>query len=518
MKRREFLKYVGASGCTSWTAAPAAAVGQAPSTEAGDSGRPNFLIIMSDQHSPHVLGCYGDPVIRTPNLDALASRGVMFGNNYCAAPLCVPSRTAFLTGQAPSATRVWRNDDTLCSDIPTFAHALGASGYDTALIGRMHFNGMDQWHGFGKRLVGSLLPQYSYLKFPLSPELTPGATGRTRRAVEIAGPGKTAYQAYDQDVTKSAIQYLRERPEAGAKPFCAVVGFVLPHPPFVCSSAQWDYYLNRVSIPEVPAEYFHHLHPAMERWRKMRGLEDLKPEEIRKARAGYYGLVTDLDTRIGRILAALQQQPFADNTIVIYTSDHGEMAGENGIWWKMNMYQGSVSVPLIVSWPGRWAPRKCDEVTSLIDIAPTVLELAKASTLPQATGNSLIPLLQNRKVKWLNEAFSEYPPDLGVPAIRMIRSGKWKLVYFDGQRPQLFDLENDPHEFHDLGEDPVYAEVRDTLMRRVLSGWSAEKVREGVDVRVATDGLMHKWEMQVRPPATAQWEAPPGANVFPDRS
>lgn len=249
-----------------------------------------------------------------------------------------------------------------------------------------------------------------------------------------------------------------------------------------------------------------------------RELEDLKPAEIRKARAGYYGLVTDLDTRIGRILAVLKQQPFAHNTIVIDTSDHGEMAGEHGIWWKMNLYQGSVTVPLIVSWPGRWASRRCDEVTCLIDIAPTILDLAEASALPEATGNSLVPLLHGRKVEWLNEAFSEYPPDLGVPPIRMIRSGKWKLVHFDGERPQLFDLENDPHEFRDLGEDPVYKEVRETLMRRAFSGWSADEIRKGTDGRVATDGLMHKWEMQVRSPATAQWEAPPGANVFPDRS
>lgn len=514
MKRRDFLKYVGASGCGPWPLARAAE----SQASRGGSARPNFLILMSDQHSPHVLGCYGDPVVRTPNLDALAERGVLFRNHYCSAPLCVPSRMAFLTGQQPSATRVWRNDDTLASDIPTFAHSLGASGYHTALIGRMHFNGMDQWHGFGKRLVGSLLPQYSYLKFPLSPELTPGAQGRSRRAVEIAGPGKTAYQAYDEDVTESAIQYLRGRSDSQGSPFCAVVGFVLPHPPFVCSRDQWEYYRDRVTIPEVPPGYFEHLHPAMQRWRQMHGVEDIKPDEVRKARAGYYGLVSELDARIGRILGELSRHSFARNTIVIYTSDHGEMAGENGIWWKMNFYQGSVSVPLIVSWPGKWAPGRSDRVTSMIDLAPSILNLAQAPALPEATGSSLEPLLGGGKVEWLDEAFSEYPPDLGVPAIRMIRSGRWKLVNFDGQRPQLFDLETDPHEFHDLGEDAACAQVRATLMSRALSGWSAAAVSQGAEVRLASDPIMHKWEMQVRPPATAQWEAPAGCNVFPEKA
>src|SRR5579863_8725090 len=207
MKRREFLKRVGASG---GAALPLARAASASQVNSNDSERPNVLIIMSDQHSPHVLGCYGDRVVKTPNLDALADHGVLFRSTYCAAPLCVPSRMAFLTGQQPSSTRVWENGDTLASDIPTFAHALGAAGYDTALIGRMHFLGIDQWHGFGRRLVGDVLPQYPYLKIPLTPELLVGAQG-IPKSVQVAGPGKTAYQAYDEDVTESAIRFLREK-------------------------------------------------------------------------------------------------------------------------------------------------------------------------------------------------------------------------------------------------------------------------------------------------------------------
>jgi len=380
----------------------------------------------------------------------------------------------------------------------------------------MHFNGVDQWHGFGKRLVGDVLPQYPYVKFPLSPELTPGATGSSRKAVEIAGPGKTAYQAYDEDVTESTIQFLRERATDGTRPFCAVVGFVLPHPPFVCSKTQWDYYYHRVTLPETPSDFFAHLHPAMQHWRKMREVEDIKPEEVRRARAGYYGLVTELDTRIGRILSELNGHEFARNTIVIYTSDHGEMAGENGIWWKMNLYEGSVSVPLIISWPGRWAPGQRSEVTSLVDVAPTILDISKADALPEATGSSLLPILGGGKVEWLDQTYSEYAPDLGVPAIRMIRSGRWKLVNFDGDRPQLFDLETDPHEFRDLGEDPAYAQVRETMVSRVLSGWSAEEVKKGAAKRQAASEMMRKWAMQVRPPTTVQWVAPPGVNVYPE--
>jgi choline-sulfatase len=408
------------------------------------------------------------------------------------------------------------NEDTLCSNIPTFAHSLGAAGYDTALIGRMHFNGMDQWHGFGKRLVGSLLPQYPYLKPPLSPDLWPGAEGRSRKGIDLAGPGKTAYQAYDEDVTEAAIQFLREQAKVTNKPFCAVVGFVRPHPPFVCSKTQWDYYHDRVSIPEVPSTYFQHLHPAIQRWRKMRGIEDITPEEFRRARAAYYGLVTELDIRIGRILGELEKQGLARNTVIVYTSDHGEMAGENGMWWKQNFYEGSVTVPLIMSFADRWVPAQRREVTSLIDVAPTILDMAQAMPLPEAIGSSLLPLLENGNVGWVNEAFSECRPELSVPAIRMIRSGRWKLVHFDGERPQLFDLQNDPHEFNDLAEDVGYAEVRKTLLDRVLSGWSAEDGRIGFERRMASSEMMSKWAVQVRPPLTAQWVAPPGANRFPE--
>jgi choline-sulfatase len=510
MKRRQFLKYVGASGCAAF---PLERATTAALSNRDRSDRPNLLILLSDEHSPHVLGCYGDSVVRTPNLDALASRGVIFRNSYCASPLCVPSRTAFLTGQQPSATQVWGNDDTLRSDIPTFAHSLGAAGYDTALIGRMHFQGMDQWHGFGERLVGEVLPLYPYLEFPLSPELAQGARGPLPRSIQIAGPGKTAYEAYDEDVTKSAIQFLRERTKIGTKPFCAVVGFVLPHSPFVCSKTEWDYYYDRVSIPQLPADYFEHLHPAMQRWRKVH--EEVTTEEVRRARAGYYGLVTELDRQIGRILSELEEHDFARKTAVLYTSDHGEMAGEHGMWYKENFYEASVAVPLIASWPGHWAPTQRHEVTSLIHVAPTLLELAKADPLPEATGSSLLPLLEGQKAEWVDEALSEYAPDSVRTAMRMIRSGRWKLVHYDDQQPQLFDLESDPHEFKDLAGEAAYSQVREALMERALSGWSAEEVKRGTDRRLAWKGIMERWAEMVRPVATPQWTAPPDANRFP---
>jgi choline-sulfatase len=484
------------------------------------SAKPNLLVIMSDQHSARVLGCAGDTVVRTPNLDRLATQGALFTNTYCQSPLCVPSRMSFLTSQQPTGIKVWTNGDTLPSDLPTFAHSLGAAGYETALIGRMHFNGLDQWHGFEKRLVGSLVPQYPHLPFPLTPALAPGARGASKEGVTIAGPGRTAYQLYDEQVTEAAVQFLRERAKSPrGRPFCAVVGLILPHAPFVCEKADWDYYYPRVTIPEVPPGYFESLHPAVRTWRKNRGVDGLTTEQVRRARAGYYGLVTHLDRLIGRILDELKAVRLDGATAVFYTSDHGESAGENGMWWKFSGYETSVKVPLIASWPVVWKPaRRVREVTSLIDMAPTLTELAGAPPLPSARGRSLTPLLEGKDVPWPNEAWSEFPPAFGVPAMRIHRSGNWKLVHYDGQRPQLFDLENDPQEFRDLAEDSRYAEMRKQLQAKALAGWSAEEMRKGMEKHAAEGRILRQWALQVKPEPTSQWTAPPGADfILPEK-
>lgn len=475
--------------------------------------QPNILVIMTDQHSSHVAGCYGDPVVRTPNLDALAARGVLFENAYCAAPVCVPSRMSFLTGRSPSQNQVWTNDDTLPSDRPTFAHALGAAGYETALIGRMHFLGPDQNHGFDQRLVGDVVPSYPDGRIGLSQPLIPGAANVS---VQVAGPGKTGYQAYDTDVTSAAVDYLHSAAH-GDKPFCAVVGFVLPHPPFVCSREDWDYYYHRVSIPEVPTGYLNHLHPAVQTWRKDYHVVGLTQEEIRRGRVGYYGIVSEMDRNVGKILDALKQSGLDDNTIIVYVSDHGEMAGENDMWWKFNFYEGSVKVPLIISCPSKFpVGQRRSEVVSLMDVAPSLCEIAGASPMPDSPGRSLRPLIAGEKISWENPIFSELPANYHVPAVRMVRRGDWKLVHFDGMRPQLFNLKDDPHEFNDLGEDATHGRIREKLSALATANWSASEINSEVAARDRERVLITEWARQTHPPDPDLWKAPPGANVFPE--
>ena len=281
---------------------------------------PNILVLLSDQHSKFHLGCYGDPLVRTPNLDRLAAEGMRFDAAYCPAPLCCPSRMSFMTGRTPSRNQVWGNHHTLNSGIPTWPHALGAAGYDTALIGRMHFNGPDQRHGFFQRPLG----EYS-ARFPGAPEeggprwqRFPATTsGQSRPAVEIAGRGTTTYQYFDEQVTAATCSFLQKKANAD-RPFAAVAGFVLPHCPFIAPKELFDYYYAKVDIPPVENPQ-----PAtIQRFRRLRGLLDppLDDQRVRVARAAYFALCEYFDQLIGQVLACLDQTGLSQNTLVVYTS------------------------------------------------------------------------------------------------------------------------------------------------------------------------------------------------------
>jgi len=483
------------------------------------SERPNFLVIMSDQHSPHFMGCAGEGLVRTPHLDGLAERGVVFDANYCAAPLCVPSRMTFLTGRHCSDIGVWTNGCMLPSDIPTFAHGLGAAGYETVLGGRMHFVGPDQRHGFEKRIIGDVLSPFPGGPGPDLGHISMASTGQSRRAVEIAGPGRTAYQAYDVEVTDTCCRWLEEREDE--RPFCLVVGYVLPHCPFICPKELYEEYYERIEIPRVPEDYLDELHPAVRLWRRMRGIDDLTEVEIRRARAAYYGLVTYMDELIGRLLKALADSRFGEETVVAYTSDHGEMAGEHGMWWKSSFYEGSARVPMIWSWPGRLREgARVGAVTSLLDVGPTLLEMAGAELLPQVAGRSLVGFLGEGETPagWPDCALAENVVTSGRERPgRMVRQGKWKLNLYHGyDQPQLFDLEGDPEEFRDRAGDPACAGIREELLARVREGWDGDAVEGTLARRDETRPLLRQWARQVPHDLTDFWRAPEGCNVFPE--
>lgn len=465
--------------------------------------RCNILLLLSDQHSRLHLGCYGDGLVRTPHLDRLAAEGMRFDNCYCAAPLCVPSRMAFMSGRTPSQNRVWHNGHILHSGIPTWAHAVGAAGYETALIGRMHFVGPDQRHGFERRPLGEYSaahPGVPRLGGPLFKDIPASTSGQVREGVEVAGYGRTTYQAFDEQVAAATCAYLEEKASGGdGRPFAAVAGFVLPHCPFFAPQELFDYYYARDEVPAVEEDQ----PEAVRRFRELRGiLEPLDDERVRVARAAYFGLCEYFDRQVGRVLEVLERTGLADDTLVVYASDHGEMAGEHGCWWKSNYYEGSVGVPLMARLPGRIAAGSVDRgLCNLMDFGPTAIDIAGGQVLPKAAGRSLWPRLCGEDSAGWDETFSEwYGPQGKEAPSRMIRRGDWKLYHYHGdERPVLYNLAEDPGELHDLGGEAAAAQVRDELMDRLCRDWDPEFVQARSAELDADMPLLTAWGKAVRP-------------------
>lgn len=517
----------------------------------GRSSRPNILHLLSDQHSPYVLGCYGDGVARTPHLDRIAVAGVAFEAAYCPSPICVPSRMSMLTGRQPYQNRCWNNSHILDSGVPTFAHALGAAGYRTALVGRMHSLGPDQLRGYSERLVGDHSPNHEGNPAgPGTPERGPleGTAGPARVSLSNSGPGQGGYQVHDEYVTAAAVDWLHRygieqrsaAPQGEAAPFLLSVGFMLPHQPFVARPVEYERYRGRVPGPRNPARPEPD-HPYFRWWRERTGIQEVTAEETERCRTAYWALVDRLDAMIGQVLRALEESGLADNTLIVYTTDHGEQAGEHGLWWKQTFYESSARVPLLITWPGVLpAGQRCARVVSALDVTATLLDAAGAPALPDMAGRSLLGLFgaddapvgaaggrlavdrpsgamssgrsgtggarveRPTAQAWRDEAFSEFCVEEGWYQ-RMVRWGPWKLCHYHGYRPQLFNLAQDPDERRDLGQSPGHEAVREELTARVLEGWDALAIARQAALKREQAQVLRAWARATRPQEQHRW-------------
>ncbi|MCY3994958.1 MAG: sulfatase-like hydrolase/transferase [Rhodobacter sp.] len=481
---------------------------------------PNVLFLFSDQHARKVSGAYGDPVVRTPNIDRLAREGVRFENAYCPSPICVPSRMATLTARWPHRQECWTNDDMLRSDIPSWLHKAGAAGYDPVLVGRLHAIGPDQLHGYAKRQVGDHSPNNPGSRRQ-SMGVISGANDPNRQSLECAGPGLSAYQVKDEEVAAAAVQWLREfgaARNAGDRPFCLTVGFMLPHPPYVVDKETFGFYRGRVPAPELDAgDLVGEWHAW---WRTARSISDVSFEDRDRARAAYWGLVHRLDEMIGRVLAALEEIGELDSTLIVYASDHGDHLGERGLWWKHTFFEESVKVPLIMRLPGILPANETrDQVVNLIDLSQTLVEAMGASPLPNADGRSFWPVARDASAPWNNETFSEYCTDsvphwTGGRAVqqRMIRADDWKLLIFDSAPPLLFHLGTDPEERVNRATDPTCAGVRDRLMDRLTGDWKPQTIAERMRERRVEKDILAAWAREVQPEETHVWRFAPDIN------
>ncbi|WP_422036752.1 choline-sulfatase [Roseibium sp.] len=450
---------------------------------------PNIVVVMADQLAPHFTGAYGHPLVKTPHLDALTSRGMRFDAAYCNSPLCAPSRFAFMSGQLISRIAAYDNASEFRASIPTFAHYLKALGYRTCLSGKMHFVGPDQMHGFQDRVTTDIYPS----DFAWTPDWE-AADERidkwyhNMQTVKESGIAHATFQIdYDDEVGFAARRWLfdraRDRTVGERSPFALVASFIHPHDPYVARPEWWNLYED-ADIP-LPADV-----PRLEDQdpfsrRLMDGIEasyvPLSKEEVRRARQAYFANVSYFDSKIGEIVETLDEINELDNTIVIVTADHGDMLGERGLWYKMNFFEYSARVPLVMAGPGI-ANGHAKNACSLVDLLPTFLEIAGGTSEmlgEPIDGRSLLPLARGEQDP-MDEAIGEYCAEMTAHPVIMIRCGSMKYIHCDSDPPQLYDLKRDPEERTNLAADPQYADIAARFADEVARRWDGVELRRKV--------------------------------------
>ena len=441
--------------------------------------QPHILIIMADQLSPSFLPAYGHKVVRTPNIDALAAGGVVFENAYCASPLCSPSRASFMSGLLPSRTRVYDNAAEFCADVPTFAHHLRRLDYRTVLSGKMHFCGPDQLHGFEKRLTTDIYPaDFGWTPDWDHPHERPDWYHNMSSVTQAGLAVRTNQLDFDDEVTFAAEREIYDFARArDARPLLLVASLTHPHDPYAITREYFDLYRDEdIDMPGAPIPV-DRLDPHSQRLRHVCAMDavQLTEPQIRTARRAYYGEISYVDHNVGRLMKALRECGLAETSIVIVVADHGEMLGDKGLWYKMSFFENSARVPLIVHAPGRFAPRRVAAAASLLDIAPTLVELAGGFARDVETdGRSLKAHLDGGTAP--DETRAEYLAEGAVAPIVMIRRGPHKFISSPADPDQLFDLTRDPGERTNLAADPTLHPVVAAFRAEVARRWRLDDI------------------------------------------
>ena len=470
---------------------------------------PNILILMVDQLNGTLFPDGPAEWLHTPNLDRLAAQSVRFANSYTASPLCAPGRAAFMTGQLPSGTGVYDNAAEFRSDLPTYAHHLRRAGYRTCLSGKMHFVGPDQLHGFEERLTTDIYPA----DFGWTPDYRkPGERidwwYHNMGSVTGAGVAEISNQMeYDDEVAHHARMKLYDLARAkDTRPWCLTVSFTHPHDPYVARRKYWDLYEDCEHLSPRVAAMDYDDHDAHSKrifdandWRGF----DITEDDINRSRRAYFANISYLDDKIGELLQTLEDT--RQEAIVVFVSDHGDMLGERGLWFKMSFFEGSARVPLMIRAPGL-EPARIDDPVSTIDLCPTLCELAGVSmqdVMPWTTGQSLVPTATG--TPRTHPVAMEYAAEASYAPLVALRSGKWKYTRCALDPEQLFDLEADPDELTNLAADPAHAEMLAGFRAQADERWDldrfdaevrASQARRWVVYEALRQGGYYPWDYQ----------------------
>ena len=441
----------------------------------------NIVFIMADQMSAKALPFYGHPVVHAPTLSRLAEQGIVFENAYCNSPLCGPSRTSMMTGLLPSKAGGYDNAHDFSSALPTFAHYLRLGGYKTCLSGKMHFTGPDQLHGFQERLTTEIYPaDFGWTPNWADPDAK--VTFQNMQNVLETGPCLRSMQIdYDDEVATKACGWLYDRArDAPTQPFMLTVSFTSPHDPYVARPEYWDRYdEDDIDLPKVPPIPVDQMDVHSQRIHAHYSMQDATVTDhiIRRARHGYYASIEYIDDKVADLMRVLEETGLAQTTLVIFASDHGDMMGERGLYYKKTFFEWSARVPLIFWAKGRLGPARITETVSLLDLLPTFADLAGTKDdVLETDGMSLMPIIASgrgvpRSVpgEFLSEGVFE-------PTFMLIR-GRIKLLYSEIDPPLLFDLQTDPDEQVDLADNPNYRDILSDMMLEARHLWDAQSLK-----------------------------------------
>ncbi len=447
----------------------------------------NFLFILSDQHRRDVTGCYGNPLVQTPHLDALAARGTTFTSAYTPCPICVPARAALATGRYVHQTGHWDNALPYAGDIPSWHHRLRDQGHRIDSIGKLHFRSAADDYGFSQEIdplyvvdgVGDVLG---------SIRDDPPFRNK-RRGILNAGPGDSTYLQYDQSNVDRACSWLTNRASkkpGDDKPWALFLSLVCPHPPYTAPADLFAHY-DALDLPPVAQSQPNAWpdHPALDYFRRFFTYDEpFTDEQLHRLTAAYYGVVAYLDRQIGRVLQTLDALELADSTRIVYSSDHGENLGARGLFGKFTMYEESAAIPLIVAGPDVPRGKHVATPVSLLDIFPSALDAVgatPASADAALPGRSLWSLANEPDARRL--AFSEYHALGTRNAVYMLRLGSHKYVHYVDSAPQLFNLDNDPDERYNLADSPQHQ----PLVREFEERLQELLDPEGTDARAKAD-------------------------------
>lgn len=497
--------------------------------------QPNILIIQADQLAPRALPMHGNGVAKTPALDRLAARATVFDNAYCNYPLCGPSRASMMYGLRAFNAGIYDNGTEFAASIPTFAHYLRLLGYQTCLSGKMHYIGPDQLHGFDERLTTDIYPSdfnwaanWSADHGGDDPDRLLAAAGEVHGIKRSGVYERTIQLDFDDEVCFTAARKIHDYARSDVdRPFCLFASFTHPHDPFAVPQAYWDRYdHDAIDMPEIPRLPRVALDAHSQRLHDHIGVADadMTDAEIKIARHGYYAAISYIDDQVATLLNAVETAGVADNTVVVFLSDHGEALGERGLWFKRSFYDVALKVPLLIAMPGETMQRRCENPVSLVDLLPTLVDIGggdERTIDAPYNGRSLAPALKGAALDGPDIVHAEMAADaLKAPAVAII---DWphKYIHCDTDPPLLFNLVDDPLEEKNLAGTPEAADVETRLAAAVQETWdlpalradilTSQRRRRIVEAAHAR-GITPNWDYTVANPGSQQYFRPGADN------